>query len=1264
MPVDDIDDYNEDMDEFDDEINGKRRSSRRSRSSRNQRRSGTSESRLRKSARSREQRRRTHRGKNARPAAQARRERAQIKKILGEDITKSREYKEFRRNINDSLKEIADESRKELENSVDNFEDMYKDTIDKSLQLYRQFGNAQNKITKKNLAKNLKVLSESLDEQFDMLEDQFKNSSEYLEDLDKEAHETFLTNRKDDLKDLAKITEKYMVEVGESVDDGLGEGLVDKVKDAFDTITSLDFANALNLGSIADSLKEDAQNLVESANDISVQTGMDPSLVRSIVQQGMSYSMSNLRNKLNQGDILEVVSQMSELGFNTQELYDQYLTPMLNAIVANGSSFDQLSNFLQIDADKEMGGELVEKTTSSINSLIQSHQFNTDSNALTDDMNSIVTSIADLRDASGNPITNEQFMTAMDNQLAGITMLENATYGTERGNLTEAYTGLLSQIATSTDLDQEFAAAFASLGATITDQRTGQVYNIDLPTIRNWMMSDDQYLQSLVPQAIVNAMQAQALSGRGGSQSIYALADIPQLELDESATAALLEQFGTQEQVNQQAEAYNKALSIINGDTQSEMNDYLQNKLPVTIGEQVANGLSNWWDSSPVGSFFTDLFGSLGITITDAITFLALGKNLLFGDNGGLLNGIFGKGGGEVAEKAADDVVEKIAGGTGSGGFLSKIGSFFTKGGGELAEGASSLSSSIDDIAGFASKGAKAGGILAAVTAVVDGFVGMTKTSEWFNGDTSPEATASSFVGAVVGGVGDGLKKGDFWENFLEIGGNALKGAGVGAATGAAVGSAGGPAALIGAAIGAVGGAVTGAIGADTIAGWFKPVVDWASDTGKALADSQLGHLVQDIGRGLADLSSNIWNSTLGPALDWLSEQVQNSAFGRWLSQFSTENKDKAIAEHTTLDDSWSQGKKESVALGDAERMNALRYDSGTKTTASTSQLNQNTKNRQMSQNASQSSNLGLWGAAYDDMTSFTAESGRREAYANQFKNVQAVPTYAGGLSNVPYDNYAAFLHAGEAVLTADQASVLKADGGIDVDGALTSMMTNLIASSNNAVMSNFIYGSESSSGISLYDMVDTLNVNLEKYFSKSLNMGSQQINALGRLSQVSASGAVLNSTNTVAVSKLMNPSTASANTANATSASNAPQNDLAGSKDAQNRNIHVVSSTLQSSRTGQLAQYDVGSRWIPNDQVALLHKGEMVVPADANPVNRPEVASYTDNSDVVEAIRWLGTIITSKVDEVERKIDGAPAPTTPVNPYQAPSMTDIAFSF
>ncbi len=121
--------------------------------------------------------------------------------------------------------------------------------------------------------------------------------------------------------------------------------------------------------------------------------------------------------------------------------------------------------------------------------------------------------------------------------------------------------------------------------------------------------------------------------------------------------------------------------------------------------------------------------------------------------------------------------------------------------------------------AGTASKLAKAAPILAGVAATVqtgvDAYHGVGKAKEW-TGSDSMGAKAASGVGAALGGTGSGIPGDESaGKKALNVGGGALKGAGIGAAIGSIIPGAG---TAIGAGIGAGAGALGAAIGGENIA--------------------------------------------------------------------------------------------------------------------------------------------------------------------------------------------------------------------------------------------------------------------------------------------------------------------------------------------------------------------------------------------------------------------------------------------------------------
>ena len=68
--------------------------------------------------------------------------------------------------------------------------------------------------------------------------------------------------------------------------------------------------------------------------------------------------------------------------------------------------------------------------------------------------------------------------------------------------------------------------------------------------------------------------------------------------------------------------------------------------------------------------------------------------------------------------------------------------------------------------------------------------------------------------------------------------------------------------------------------------------------------------------------------------------------------------------------------------------------------------------------------------------------------------------------------------------------------------------------------------------------------------------------------------------------------------------------------------------NSIYNQYAGSGASYDVGTPWVPNDQVALIHEGEMIVPADYNPESGPTKTLSADDDDssiddLIDIVRW-----------------------------------------
>lgn len=102
--------------------------------------------------------------------------------------------------------------------------------------------------------------------------------------------------------------------------------------------------------------------------------------------------------------------------------------------------------------------------------------------------------------------------------------------------------------------------------------------------------------------------------------------------------------------------------------------------------------------------------------------------------------------------------------------------------------------------------------------------------------------------------------------------------------------------------------------------------------------------------------------------------------------------------------------------------------------------------------------------------------------------------------------------------------------------------------------------------------------------------------------------------------------------------------------------------------------QYALGTPWVPEDQIALLHEGEAVVPADLNPFsgignlasfdssnfeNNPLNDTSGDTDDVIDTLKWMVNRLEMKLDAVISAVGGTRGRITP-----SYSDVDTTFSY
>ncbi len=310
----------------------------------------------------------------------------------------------------------------------------------------------------------------------------------------------------------------------------------------------------------------------------------------------------------------------------------------------------------------------------------------------------------------------------------------------------------------------------------------------------------------------------------------------------------------------------------------------------VSIGKSFAEGFLEGFDGKKVGeAIWKAIKGGTKSLASDAATLLPGGKEA--SETAGLSAAVLGYGAyktgktgykmykaGKGIYKGAKGIGSAIGNVTGisDGIQIAKA----AKGGGAAAQ--SALAMAENGALGTGAKiGAKAvGGAgklgqvaskaaipLAAITSTiemgVDAYHGAGKAKDW-TGSDSTGAKVASGVGAALGGTGDGiLGKESIGKKALDVGGGALKGAGIGAAVGSIIPGLG---TAVGAGVGGAIGGIGAAIGGSNIAKGLKTAGDAVGNFFTKTVPDQFGKF--------ADGAKGFFTKTVPDAVGKIGEKV------------------------------------------------------------------------------------------------------------------------------------------------------------------------------------------------------------------------------------------------------------------------------------------------------------------------------------------------------------------------------------------------------
>jgi flagellum-specific peptidoglycan hydrolase FlgJ len=78
----------------------------------------------------------------------------------------------------------------------------------------------------------------------------------------------------------------------------------------------------------------------------------------------------------------------------------------------------------------------------------------------------------------------------------------------------------------------------------------------------------------------------------------------------------------------------------------------------------------------------------------------------------------------------------------------------------------------------------------------------------------------------------------------------------------------------------------------------------------------------------------------------------------------------------------------------------------------------------------------------------------------------------------------------------------------------------------------------------------------------------------------------------------------------------------------------NYAKSLIKMIDSYNLTQYKQGTPYVPDDQIALLHKGEMVVPKEFNPASNGKVLNGEDLGEIIKLLKWGFDFLGKKLSE------------------------------
>lgn len=860
-------------------------------------------------------------------------------------------------NLNKRIQKIEQKEAKRVEKQIAKREKRFAKMLDNQMDMLEKFYETSNSKTKDRISDGLKNQQTILEDNLSDMKREFNLYAKYMDNSTRKYYKGMISVADENLQTMKDTVSKRFGELTEDVEEeivGMTDSLTDKLKRFTKDVR--DAAIALELTDVADNVKNQLTDITDSFIDnFRERSALYNGNITKTSYQKMIGSVVDSSYAMSRSEASELVnSAMDEMSMKTNEQLEPYLKEISALHTSIDANMSDMTGIMRADVNSGTRGAVFKNIANIATGLGSDTNLTVDSNAMLSSMNEHIEDLFNLSKGDSKKFTG------MTKSLATLEGIQQQEYnkGVEEagGKIVEWSKMSIPELLK----DDDFVHFTALSGMTAQDFRD----NIDSGNADKVMLAMQDTLSDVKDdQFALN--QRREMLGFSSDAVAQALADEGELSDNLKKVTDNINANMGKKGSNAESMA-DKSTGVV-----EKVGNWLSDSFPVRLMSDffgqldikaanlanyaiIAYTAANAWGN--VSSYFKGFKGFTksvkgfgGFLEKGGLKSLFSSKSALSGAIERGLSSAFGNKG-SVFRKVLDGFkgVFSWIGKVFYANTPSAIAKIFSKAGSKLWKPFSEFFGTIFSKIGGSGLGKIAsklfgGGIfkvLGKAIPIIGGFFdvaldffdGLGNVDKWFGENHSLFDTIMSGLIGSIFGTGSGVQGKDFMNDFFTVLGGALKGGAAGFAVG-------GP---LGALVGAILGAIASAIGGDRVAEAFSDFKD------------RIIGIFDGIFDALHDLVADSWVGKL---------------FGM----------EKTNPDATTSDNLGT------IFKGGLE-LNPF---------------------------------LAPAMAVYDKMTTPT-DGGD-------------IGSHADGLSNVPYDNYLAYLHKGEAVLTANQAGAVRSDGGIDV---------------------------------------------------------------------------------------------------------------------------------------------------------------------------------------------------------------------------------------